>query len=226
MSEEPKKETVRITLPPRPTNGIAGGVVKHETVRITTSIQSPVAETAPPPLNPPPKPLGAGLPPKPLGAGLPPKPLGTGLPPKPLGAGLPPRPAAPFAPKPLGALNPAVPPAAPKPFSPLASSATAPGPLPSVPKPFGNIAPVAVKPSPKKETARIQPPSTPKSLPQATLKLQQTQSVAATPGAAVKPAGAVSQKAAPQKQESLLVSVLVFAVSVIAFGIQLWTYVS
>lgn len=221
MSEEPKKETVRITLPPRPANGIGGGVIKHETVRITTSASSPAATVAPPPGHAAlPTPLAP--PPKPLGAGLPPKPLGAGLPPKPLGANLPPRPVAPLAPKPPAALNAAPPPVAPKPTAPGVASA----PASFAPKPAGNMAPLSVKPSPKKETARIQSPAGPKPLPQATLKLQQTQPAAQSPAATVKSTGAITQPPVLQKQESLLFPGLVFLVSLIAFCIQLWTFVS
>lgn len=195
----PKKQTVRITLPPRMNEP---GAIKRETVRIaqtavgdkgqTIRIQpnapsgdQPKKETTkifaagavPPPPAAPEKPKSAPVPiipppPKPKSAPVP------VIPPPPKAAGMPAVP-----PKPPGAFS--VPGAKPpQPSAPAAApAAAAPG------------APLPPKPSvPKKETSRIPIPAaapapaaaglnTP--MPKATLKLQQTQPLSQAPVASV-----------------------------------------
>jgi len=143
----PKKETVRITLPPKP--GEPAPTVKRETVRINTP--GPKKETTS---------LGGAAPLPATSAPLPPPSSATRpLVPPPS----PPRPpSAPGLP-PMGARPGVPPPSAPKPGVPP----------PSAPKPAAaaEVKPVTIKAAPKKETARIQVAPTSKRPPQATVRL-------------------------------------------------------
>jgi len=157
----PKKETVRITLPPKPDDT---PMVKRETVRINAPGIAPKKETTS---------IGGATPLPPLSAPVPPPPPAATRPLVPPPAP-PPRP--PMAPgsSPLGA-RPAVPPPAPKP-APAPASAT-----------YAEAKPVTIKAAPKKETARIQVSPTQKLPPQATVRLSQpTQQLSSGPAPAIR----------------------------------------
>ena len=143
------------------------------------------------------------------------------------------RPTAPGAP-----VTPLIPPVMPKPAAPVNPVATAanlvapaaPVVKPAVPanvmvaKSAGSdVSPVAMKPSPKKETARIQIPTQPKDLPKATVKLQQTQ-LLSTPTTAIRPAISPVKVASSTDSLSLPLSIGAFVFALIAFLIQIWTY--
>jgi len=201
----PKKETVRITLPPKP--GEPAPTVKRETVRIntpgpkkeTTNIggQAPLPSTSAPlppptsatrPLVPPPSP-----PRPPSAPGLPPMGARPGMPP-------------PSAPKPV------VPPSAPKP-APAAAE----------------VKPVTIKAAPKKETARIQVAPTSKLPPQATVRLTQPSTqLAAGPAPAIRtaaPAAASDTSAEPDMITTYLIWGAAL-VSAIAAGVSCWAWLA
>ncbi len=196
--DEPKKETVRISLPPRSgASGAAEG--KRETVRIT----------------------------------LPPKPgLGSSSVPS-VSTPLPPRPQAPATTK-IPTSQPGTPTGSPLPpprvgTSPLVKPQTAsvPSQAPSVPRPAAtNVPPVVNRPTaPKKETARIQLPPEPKSMPKATVKLEQTQPLPSTPRAPVAPAA--GYQGAPESGADSLglpLSILAFLGAAAALAVQVMTY--
>lgn len=217
-----KKETIRITLPPK---GDAPGV-KRETVRInvpgtqsqplssipkkeTSKISLPQG-TATPPSAPP---LG-GPATKPLSS-APPPPAPTGPATKPLSSATPP-------PKP--------PPLSGRPTVPLRPSAPPSGVVPPPAAPSGIARPA----SPKKETARISLPSeAPKSsapaLPKATVKMQQTQPLAKGPvsGTRSQPLASTSQVSvaaaaakSPRKSDTWAIVLSVFAF--LTAGTALW----
>ncbi len=216
-----KKETIRITLPPK---SDAPGA-KRETVRINVpGTQSqplssvPKKETSKVTLpqggTPPPAPIG-GPATKPLSSAPPAAPTGPAT--KPLSSATPP-------PKP--------PPLSGRPTVPLRPSAPS-GvvPPPAAAAPSG----IAARPvSPKKETARISLPSeAPKSnapaLPKATVKMQQTQPLSKGPvsGTRSQPLASTSQvnvaaaaSSSPRKTDTwtLVLSILAF----VASGTALW----
>jgi hypothetical protein len=84
-----------------------------------------------------------------------------------------------------------------------------------------------MKAAPKKETARIQLPPDPKPLPKATVRMAQTQPLAAAPAASITKA-AVSQAPAHAAGDGGNVPLAAAAavVSVIAFVVQLLAYLS
>ncbi len=179
-SSFPKKETVRITLPPRMNEAPA---VKRETVRIAQNPSSDKGQT----IRIQPKNTGEPQPKKEttkivsLGS-LPPPPV-VALPPKPAGIPSPPPPK-----PPTGAFS--MPPAKPSinPVSPPAPPVSAPA------------APVAPKPNaPKKETSRIQIPlpTSRMQMPKATVKLQQTQPLPQGPAASVIKTSTLSTSTGP-----------------------------
>ena len=164
----PKKDTVRITIPPQPQET---PMVKRETVHIGLA---PKKETTGISGTPPLLDTSATVPPPPAAT----RPL---MPP----LSAPPRPpAAPGMPPPSGA-RPGMPPIAPKPVAPGASAAA--------PKAasYAEVKPVTIKAAPKKETARIQVAPTQKLPPQATVRLSQpSQSLSAGPAPAIRTAAA------------------------------------
>lgn len=180
----PKKETVRITLPPKPEDT---PMVKRETVRINAPGVAPKKETT---SIGSPSPLPGAMPLPSMTAPEPPPPAATRPlvpPPAP-----PPRPpAAPGLP-PMGG-RPAVPPVVPRPTAPPAPAAA--------PKAFAEAKPVTIKAAPKKETARIQVSPTQKLPPQATVRLSQpSQQLSAGPAPAIRtvtPPPAVETVAGP-----------------------------
>lgn len=194
----PKKETVRITLPPKPSEAPS---VKRETVRIS---------------QPPPSEKGMTMPIQVPGPAVSEKGMTKSIDipsivPKKESSKLPGMGAAPAAPKPF-----TPPPPAPKPIAPLGSAPLPPAkpvapPAPAKPPtpattPMPAAATAAPAPArpviPKKETARIQVSAESKTvMPKATIKLQQAQPVTHAPAAAVRPAdtAALSMAAAPRR---------------------------
>jgi hypothetical protein len=206
---EPKKETVRIVLPPR---------------REGQSLASTPRETAM--INLPPKPM-----PVPGEASTPPAPPSAPAPP----AGLQP-PSAPGIPKPPsfpGAAGTPVPPSAPgipKPASVPPSVAKVPGAasptvMLKVP-PSAGSAPAPVMPQAKKETAKINPASGIAVKPQATVKLQQPRpqpSQTASASFKVKSAEIVPAGETTEEEEiPMNLSIVTLVAAVIALGLQVW----
>lgn len=237
MSEnEPKKETVRITLPQRPTIGESGASpIKKETVRINLPARpslgsAPSGEAKkestrianlakPPALTPKPfAPPAPGAPRPPVGAPRPPQAPGAPRPPQPPSAGGPP-----VAPRPPGA---PMAPVAPRP-STLAGAPPAAA-RPSAPE-SGADAPLSVKPTEKKNTARIELPAN-RPAPQPTMKIQQTQPLIRPPEASVRTLSAPSQTTnlstmdGEEDKTLLYVSAGVLLFSVVAFALQAMTY--
>ncbi len=233
-----KKETIRITLPPKADQPSS----KRETVRINVPGSSAPAddathkETAKIPMSgitvPPPAPAPAAPPAgtitKPL-TGTPPPPKITGAPiTKPLSGVMPPKPP-PLTGKPTIPLRPAAP-AGSGSVPPPPSGMRAPVPNQSGIRPpapgQSGIASQPVRPaSPKKETARINLPSDmPKSapaLPKATVKMQQTQPLSKSPAPAISQAmPTMSVDSSPAKNDTVatVLSVLAF----LASGTALW----
>ena len=200
--KEPKKETVRITLPPLPPNQppATGGGDRGDTARINLPTRPPSNDAAPrPPAAPPP---GSTTP----GSPAPPRPplAQTPLPPAPAKRVEPPpfsRPAPP--PPPSGGSAPgavASPPSAPKALTPIAPAlATAP-PLPG----------------PKKETARI-----------AAVEMKKTQPIITMPATASQNAPLT---VAPTTTESIGHEIpmafcwALLGVSAVILIIQIWNY--
>jgi hypothetical protein len=167
--ESDKKETIRITLPPKSDEPVA----KRETVRVNVpgapdSGPAPKKETSKVTL-----PASGAMPPPPMS-----------------------RPSTPPAPPPLSrplsgvSAPPKPPPFSAKPTVPLRPAPPASG---AAPQPAAPVSGVITKPSsPKKETARISlPTETPKSgapaLPKATVKMQQTQPLTKSQPSASRP---------------------------------------
>jgi len=218
-----KKETIRITLPPK---GDAPAV-KRETVRIN------VPGTQSQPLSSIPKKetskitLPGGATPPPAAVGPPTKPLSSAPPP--------PAPASP-ATKPLSNATPPPkpPPLSGRPTVPLRPNAPSGAVPPAAPSGMARPA------SPKKETARINLPSdAPKSsapaLPKATVKMQQTQPLSKGPvsGTRSQPLASTSQisvaaaaSSSPRKSDTwaIVLSVIAFLTSGTAlyFTITVW----
>jgi hypothetical protein len=175
----PKKETVRITLPPKPE---ITPMVKRETVRINAPGMAPKKETTS---------IGGATPLPAATTPTPPPPPATRPlvpPPAP-----PPRPpSAPGLPG-MGVRPPGMPPVAPKPSLPPPSAPKA-APVPA------EARPVTIKAAPKKETARIQVSPTAKLPPQATVRLTQPSAqLAAGPAPALRTAApmAAAEPAGP-----------------------------
>ncbi len=203
LHDSPKKETVRITLPPKPSDT---PTVKRETVRINVPGRPPEgggAEMKAPPA-PASKPF---IPPPPA-----PKPPSGGPPPpmKPAPGSEPPRPPGP-PPKPTVALK-----------GPPAPSAPGAPPIP----------PTGTKPAqPKKETARIQIPPEPKPMmPKATVRMQQTQPMTQTQPLAQAPSASIrtveTGMAATEAADPMVgvLSWAAVAVSLIALAISYLAY--
>lgn len=214
-----KKETIRITLPPK---GDAPGV-KRETVRInvpgtqsqplssipkkeTSKITLPQSAVTPPPALP-----AGGPPTKPLSS-APPPPVGQAT--KPLSSATPP-------PKP--------PPLSGRPTVPLRPSAPSSGAVPPSTAPSGIARPA----SPKKETARISLPSeAPKSsapaLPKATVKMQQTQPMLKGPASGTRSqplastAQSVASTATSSSRKSDTISIVLSVFAFLTASTALW----
>lgn len=202
----PKKETVRINLPPQPEDT---PMVKRETVRINTPGAAPkketttIGSTAPLPLteaSPTPPPSAPAT-----------RPL---VPP--------PAPRPPSAPGlPAAGARPGMPPIAPKPSSLPPTAPQASG--------YGEAAkPVTIKAAPKKETARIQVAPTMKLPPQATVRLSQpSQPLSAGPAPAIRtapaPAAATETVAGPDNIMAGL-SIAAAVISLAAAGLSWWAW--
>jgi hypothetical protein len=194
-SSTPKKETVRITLPPKPEDT---PMIKRETVRINAPGVAPKKETT--------SITGATPLPAIEPAPTPPPPSAT----RPLVP--PPAPRPPSAPMPPGGARPGMPPVAPKPV-------TAPAPAPKAAT-YAEAKPVTIKAAPKKETARIQVAPTQKLPPQATVRLSQpTQSLSQAPAPAIRsaPAPAATAEAAGGGSD-MLVTILSWVAVAFALG--------
>jgi hypothetical protein len=202
-SATPKKETVRITLPPKPEDT---PMIKRETVRINAPGVAPKKETT----------TISGTAPLPgMAAPAPPPPSAT----RPLVP--PPAPRPPSAPPaPPSGLRPGVPPVAPKPV-------TAPAPAPKAAT-YAEAKPVTIKAAPKKETARIQVAPTQKLPPQATVRLSQpSQQLSAAPAPAIRSAPAPAATTETAAAPDLVMTILSWAavlLSLAAAGLAYWAY--
>jgi hypothetical protein len=201
-SPMPKKETVRITLPPRPEET---PMVKRETVRINAP-GAPKKETTT---------IGGATPlPSVESTPVPPPPPAATRPLVP-----PPAPRPPTAPGLPGAARPGMPPVAPKPSVPLASAPKAAN--------YAEAKPVTIKAAPKKETARIQVAPTQKLPPQATVKLSQPSAqLSAGPAPALRAAPAPIAAADVPAGEDKVVTILSLAAAVVAIGAAVLGYLA
>lgn len=211
-ANEPKKETVRITLPPH--HGDAVAPQDDDTVRIKLPAGPPTSEPAPTSTPIVPKPGNVPIPRPPMSRGpLPKPPVATFPPPPP--AAVPPPPPPPARtpmPRPMGT-------AATGPAS-AAAPAAVPAPLPSRPP----IKPLA------KETARISIlPDPPKPGP---MKMSKTQPLVTLTAASVTPptapvtiAPAAARQAAIERIPTSLCWGLVL-VSAAILIIEIWNYIS
>jgi hypothetical protein len=197
----PKKETVRITLPPKPDET---PLVKRETVRINAPGLAPKKETT----N-----LGGATPLPSMSAPPPPAATRPLVPPP----APPPRPpAAPTLPG-LGARPAVPPPSVPRPAVPAAAVA----------KPASDVKPVSIKAAPKKETARIQVAPTQK-LPAAQPTVRLTQpgaSLSASPAPAIRTASAPAVEEASAGSDTI-VTALSWAVAVFALAAAALSYLN
>ena len=104
---------------------------------------------------------------------------------------------------------------------PLTPTPTPPAPAPAA---------VGIKPTPKKDTVRIEVPNA-KQVPQATVKLQQTQPLIRPPAAEVRTLAAPAVINLPDDDEAVarktslvkMASIGVFALALITVAIQLWS---
>jgi hypothetical protein len=202
----PKKETVRINIPPKQEET---PLVKRETVRINTPGTAPKKETTS---------LGGATPLPAVPAPVPPPAATRPLVPPP--SAPPPRPpASPNLPG-LGARPAVPPPSAPRPGIP----AGAPAPKAAA---YAETKPVSIKAAPKKETARIQVAPTQKLPQQSTVRLNQ-------PGGSLTPAAAPALRttAAPALDESeagpdkivVALSWVSVAFSLVAAALSAWAW--
>ena len=91
----------------------------------------------------------------------------------------------------------------------------------------------AVRPTPKKDTVRIEVPNA-KQIPQATVKLQQTQPMVRPPAAEVRTLAAPALVTVPDEageateDDGLLrmASIGVFVLALLTFASQLWTFIA
>ena len=225
-SQEPKKETVRITLPPRPTAP-------------ATESQSPGRDTVR--INMPARPPGNGLAP---GAAQPPNRPPPMRPPPPAGGPVarPPTARAPLPPAPSKAVPP--PPSFPiKPpqsgTSPTAAAAPplAPKITPPPPRPLSSERPMAPGPGPKKETARITVLPDPPAKPAGAVQMKKTQPLSTmpepvTPISPIKvtpvAAPAPALRPMPVADDSISMGLCwgLLGVSALVLLIQIWNYFS
>lgn len=214
-SQEPKKETVRITLPPRPANPAAGG-------------QSPGRDTVR--INMPARPPGNGAPP-----GAPPQRPGPMRPPAPpASVARPPTARPPVPPAPSKAVPP--PPSFPIKTaggSTGAAAASAPKLTPPVPPPAPPTnRPMSSAPGPKKETARITVLPDPPAKSAGTVQMKKTQPLSTMPEPAapvmpikVAPAAVVEPQVVDHGIAMSWCWALL-ALSAIVLIVQIWNYFS
>ena len=221
---EPKKETVRIVLPPR-RDGQPAGSNPRETAMINlpskpAAVPPPAGSVPPPPPSMKPPSLAPAAPVPPSGIQPPKPPAAPGLRPPIL-------PAAPgLAPKPPGSVPPpapglAKPPGSVAPAAPAAPGLAKPPSISTTP-----VAPAPLKADTKKETAKVPPSAGPKiGLPQATVQLSQkpdpSKSVSAS---AIKIAAAPVIVPSSGNEVSPLIGALAAAASFIALAIQIWFF--
>ena len=222
-SQEPKKETVRITLPPRPTAPATGGQQPgRETVRINM------------PARPPTNGAGSGQPPNRPGPMRPPPPPGSVVRPPSARAPLPPAPSKAVPPPPSFPVKP--PPSASAATPPLAAKAPVPPKFNSpVPRPPISDQSISPGPGPKKETARITVLPDPPSRPAGSVQMKKTQPLSTMPEPVmpvtpikVTPA-AVPVHAEPEIEENGVAMGwcwTLLAISAIVLLVQLWNYFS
>jgi hypothetical protein len=210
--KEPKKETVRITLPPRPAAPSAAGA--RDTVRINLPVRPPATSGAPAPLK------AAGGP-----APARPPMVQTPLPPAPSKPVSPPPIFPPKTPAPSGAGTPAGA-AAPAPLMPR----TSPPVPPSAPVAGAARAPLPVSssPGPKKETARIALLPDPPARPASSVQMKKTQPLvtmppAAAPGSELRVATTDTEETAVEPIPMSLCWGLL-AVSAVILIVQIWNY--
>jgi hypothetical protein len=214
-SPEPKKETVRITLPPRPGGAAAGpNAPSRDTVRINMPAR--------PPSN------GAPVPPRP-GPMRPPGAAGGAVRPPMAHAPLPPAPSKAVTPPPLFKG---------KPVAPVSSATPAAGPLlpkaPSAPSsaPVPASRPMSA-PGPKKETARITVLPDPPAKPLGAIQMKKTQPLSTMPEPAapispitVTPAPIPAPVVVDISNEAIPMALCwgLLAVSAIVLVVQIWNY--
>jgi hypothetical protein len=202
--KEPKKETVRITLPPFPAGqSPAPGTGAHDTVRINLLARAPDNGTAPRP------PSGVSTPP-----------------PRPpiLQAPLPPAPSKAVAPPPLFRPAP-VPPSFATGTGGASSLPGMPRPAPVSPQP-APIIPASTQ-GPKKETARISVSPNPPARPSHTVEMKKTQPLVTMPEPASQPTSVIVT--APTIETIVEDVPMVFCWSLLAAStvillIQIWNY--
>lgn len=202
-SSAPKKETVRITLPPKPEDT---PMIKRETVRINAPGVAPKKETTS---------IGEAKPLPGMSAPVPPPPSAT----RPLVP--PPAPRPPSAPgmPPAGA-RPGMPPIAPRPQAPPA------GAMPKAAA-FEEARPVTIKASPKKETARIQVAPTQKLPAQATVRLTQpNQSLSTAPAQSIRTAAAPAANAETAGGSETILTALSWAAVVVSLAAAAFSYLT
>jgi hypothetical protein len=211
---EPKKETVRITLPPRPAGQPPAPSSGRDTVRINMPARAPGSGTA---LRPP-TPPGAAAPRPPTSQTL-----------------VPPAPSKPVAPPPVFRKNP--------PLPPSASPSGAPGAARVMPQP-PTVAPTAPAPaatnfasapSPKKETARIALLPDPPARPAHKVEMKKTQPLSMMPessppvvpiaSAPVSVASIASSEGFIEELPMAFCWALLVA-AIVILTIQIWNYVS
>lgn len=207
---EPKKETVRIVLPPRQSGGANAPISSNPREQAMSNL--PVKPVPAPPSSVPIAP-GVPKPPSPPAVPSMPKPPA----PSTAAAGIPSVPKPPIAP----AISHA--PSAPKP--PI--SPAAPGPSrPPVSGVGGGIAPQPLKPEAKKETAKVKTGTVTAKLPQATVRMQKA-SQPVQPGTVsgnitVAPTTHVAQTEAAQDIAPVL-GIAALVAALLALAVQIWT---
>src|SRR4051812_943171 len=208
---EPKKETVRITLPPRPAGQPPAPSTGRDTVRINMPARPPSSGTAMRPPTPP----GA--------SGLRPPNAQTLVPPAPSKAVPPP---------PVFRKNPPLPPNA----NPSAAGGVSrPMPKPPAAAPVAPAGNFAAAPSPKKETARIALLPDPPARPAHKVEMKKTQplSMMPEPAAPVVPIATAPISVAPIESTEGFIDELPMALcwallvaAIVILTIQIWNYVS
>jgi hypothetical protein len=209
-SKEPKKETVRITLPPRPGAPASGegAPTARETVRINLPARPPAAPARPGPIQPPPG-LGAA-PPRPPTAHAP----------------LPPAPSKPVAPPPFF-------PGKTPPASPAASTSASPAmPRPAPPPPpasSGREFGLASSAGPKKETARITVLPDPSPKPATPVQMKKTQPLSTMPQPTAPMTSVNIAPNIPVEQQietgiSMALCWSLLAISAVVLILQIWNY--
>lgn len=220
---EPKKETVRIVLPPRQGGAPGAPLAANPREKAMSNL----------PAKPVPVPPGGSTPaiPKPPGSVAPgapsiPKPPApaSGIPsiPKPPGGAGIPKPPGSTIPKPPGAPAAPIAPVAPKPPGSAAAAISRPAAAAGGGAP---VAPQPLKPEAKKETAKVQPGVVTAKLPQATVKLQKPSQPGTVSANINVPAISQAPAPAPAEELSPVLGVAALVAALLALGVQLWTMI-